>query len=162
MKEGDYCHKIDCSIKYNNSISLCPDNKCIIYENKNLNFLDEYGNSKKCSSIEGCLTCISDDDCLYCEQGYYLLSGKSNKCIKGCSICYKNYSCEYCLSGFELTSDKQCKLSYNFDFDIVEYNIYKEEFLNKICSDDKCLHCTFKNNEEKYIKCFGGCGAYMD
>ena len=84
------------------------------------------------------------------------------KCIKGCSICSNSYSCEYCLSGFELTSDKQCNLTYNFDFDIGEYNKYKEEFLNKTCSDDKCLICTFRNGEEKCKKCINGYGADME
>ena len=165
-KEGEYCYPncdgFECPIKYNHSTNLCPFNKCLVCQNNRLNILDECDNYNECSLIEGCLNCISDEECLYCKQGYYLLGGKCKKCIKGCSICYNDYSCEYCLSGFELTSDKQCNLSNNFDFDIVEYNKYKNEFLNKSCSDDKCLHCTFKNGEEKCIKCISGYGAYMD
>ena len=131
-KEGEYCYPncdgFECPIKYNHSTNLCPSNKCLVCQNNRLNILDECDNYNECSLIEGCLNCISDEECLYCKQGYYLLGGKCKKCIKGCSICYNDYSCEYCLSGFELTSDKQCNLSNNFDFDIVEYNKYKNEF----------------------------------
>ena len=164
--EGDYCYpncdRLDCPIKYNNSISLCPYNKCLLCNNNRLSILNDCDNSNECSSIKGCLNCVTNDECSYCNRGYYLLGGLCYKCIEGCSICYNNYSCEYCLSGFELTSDKKCNLTYNFDFDLDKYNKYKEEFLNKTCSDDKCLICTFRNEEEKCKKCINGYDIYMD
>ena len=134
----------------------------MICENNRLKVQDECDNSNECSSIKGCLNCKSKDECIFCNRGYYLLGGLCYKCIKGCSICSNSYSCEYCLSGFKLTSDKQCNLTYKFDFDIDEYNRYKEEFLNKTCLDDKCLYCTFKNEEETCQKCISGYGSYMD
>jgi hypothetical protein len=108
FKEGDYCYpncyELDCPLKYNDSISFCPSNKCLICNNNRLIILSDCDNLNECSSIDGCLNCISKDECKICNRGYYLLSGLCNKCIEGCSICSNNYSCEYCLSGFELTS----------------------------------------------------------
>ena len=155
------CEGVDCYVKAPYSYSLCPSNKCLVCNNNQLDSWTECDNSAECSSIKGCKNCISNEECLYCNQGYYLLGGLCHKCIEGCSICYNNTSCEYCLSGFELTSDKQCNLTYNFDFDIELYKAYKEIFLNKTCSDSNCLNCTFRDETEDCQKCAIGYGAYL-
>ena len=130
----------------------------MVCKNNQLDVWTECDNSEECASIDGCLNCVTNDECEYCNQGYYLLGGLCYKCITGCSICFNNYSCEYCFSGFELTSNKQCNLTYNFDFDIDVYNKYKEELLNKTCSIDKCLSCTFRDMKESCQKCSKGYG----
>ena len=135
------CNGVDCPVKYDSSINLCPSNKCLVCKNNSLQIWPECDNSEECSSIEGCINCISNNECIFCNQGYYLLGGLCYKYTRGCSICYNNDSCEYCFSGFELTSDKKCNLTYNFDFDIDEYNEYKEEFLNYIYYDNVYLSC---------------------
>ncbi len=142
------CDEVDCPVKYNSSASLCPSNECLICKNNSLQIWTKCDNSEECSSIEGCLNCITNGECIFCNQGYYLLGGLCYKCIRGCSICYNNNSCEYCFSGFELNPDKKCNLTYNFDFDIIEYNKYKEAFLNKTCPDNKCLSCYVCDTEE--------------
>ena len=91
--------------------------------------------------------CITNDECLFCNQGYYLLGGLCHKCIEGCGICRNNQTCEYCLSGFELTSDKKCKLTNNFDFNIDLYNKFKEDFRNDTCYNHKSLSFLIKNSE---------------
>ena len=148
------CEGIDCPVKYDSSKNLCPSNKCLVCVNNVLKIWAECDNSEECTSIEGCLNCVTNDECVFCNNGYYLLGGLCYKCIEGCSICYNNYSCEYCLSGFELTSDKKCNLTYNFDFDIEEYNNYKEKFLNKIYTNNIYLPCYVCNTKDycKYRK----------
>ena len=154
------CYGIDCPVKYDSSRNLCPSNKCLVCKNNVLKIWNECDNSDECSSIEGCLNCISNDECVFCNRGYYLLGGLCYKCITGCSICYNNYSCKYCLSGFELTPDKQCILTYNYDFDMGEYNKYKELMLyRKGCSIDECLNCTFFFYAERCQKCSKGYGT---
>ena len=153
------CNGGDCSIRYNDDHNdyYCLSNKCLIcYGGSELKIIDECDNSVECSSIDGCLNCISNEDCVYCDRGYYLLGGLCYKCIEGCSICSNNETCEYCLSGFELTLDRKCNLTYNFDFDIDLYNKYKEELIDQKCSDNKCLKCSFKNGSEICEKCISG------
>ena len=156
------CRGIDCYVKSYNSYSLCPSNKCLLCNNNHLDSWTECDNSVECSLNKGCMNCISNDECLYCNQGYYLLGGICHKCIEGCSICYDNNSCEYCLSGFELTLDKKCNLTYNFDFDIELYNRQKEILLNKTCSDNNCLSCTYRDEKEECQKCSIGYGPYRE
>ena len=161
---GDFCfpdcNGINCSISLEYSYySYCPSNKCLkCSEEKELIIKDECDNSAECSSIKGCLNCITKDECLICNRGYYLLGGLCYKCIKGCSICSNNQTCQYCLSGFELNSEKKCVLTYNFDYDITLYNKYKQELIQKECSDSKCLYCTFQGYWETCGKCINGYG----
>ena len=56
--------------------------------------------------MEGCLNCITNDECLICSQGYYLLYGTCIKCTEGCSICANDDICIYCLSGYNLIQIK--------------------------------------------------------
>ena len=154
------CEGVDCPIQISSIRSLCPSNRCLVCREKELMYWSECDNSAECSSIKGCLNCISDSECFLCNQGYYLLGGLCYKCINGCSICTNNHSCEYCLSGFELTSDKQCNLTYNFDFDIDLYNKYKDELNNQTCSDENCLYCSFKYGIEQCHECRSGYDSY--
>ena len=152
------CDGVDCPIERSNSRNLCPSNRCLFCRNNILYILAECDNSVECSSIEGCINCLTNDECIFCNQGYYLLGGLCYKCIKGCGICRNNKTCDYCLSGFELTSDNHCKLTNNFDFNITLYNYYKEELLKQNCSYDTCLSCYF--NSEKCEKCKSGYYSY--
>ena len=156
------CDGVDCSIEDFNLRYFCPSNRCLVCDNHKLNILPACDNSVECSSNDGCLNCISSNECLVCNQGYYLLGGLCYKCIEGCSICYNDYSCEYCFGGFELTSDKHCILSYKFDFDVDEYNKNKEILLNQTCSDSNCLSCFSRNYGDTCQKCINGYGAYRD
>ena len=56
--------------------------------------------------MEGCLNCITNDECLICSQRYYILYGTCIKCTKGCSVCANDDICIYCLSGYNLIQIK--------------------------------------------------------
>ena len=149
---SDYCYPrcdgVNCVTSYSEHPGNCPSNLCLECENnENLRFKNSCDNSLECSSNEGCVNCITNDECLFCNQGYYLLDGLCHKCIKGCGICRNNQTCEYCLSGFELKYDKKCKLTNNFDFNIELYNKFKEDFRNNTCYNNKSLSFLIKNSE---------------
>ena len=91
----------------------------------------ECDNSEVCSGLDGCLNCLTNDECLICNQGYYLLGGLCKKCSEGCSICSSANNCQVCMSGYELTSNKTCNLTYNFDYDIEEYKEKKQDLIEK-------------------------------
>ena len=161
-RKGDFCFQdfegMNCSIDYFSEY-YCPSNKCLkCSEEKQLIVIAECDNSAECSSIKGCLNCITKDECLICNQGYYLLGGLCYKCTEGCSICSNNQTCQYCMSGFELNSDKKCVLTYNFDFNIDLYNQFKQELVQKECTDNKCLYCTYRYDIETCGKCINGYG----
>ena len=117
------CSGVECKVPYyNTGYYSCPSNKCLICVNKELKIFSECDNSEICSLMEGCLNCITNEECVICGQGYYLLGGICKKCIDGCSVCSNNNTCDYCMSGYELNSDNQCIFTNNFDFSINIYN----------------------------------------
>ena len=178
---GNYCEKrcsgVECFFGVYPGVYLCPENECLICENNQLKIFSECDNSKECNQLDGCLNCISNDECLICKQGYYLISGICKKCGDGCSKCANDTHCIYCMSGYELTSGKSCNLTYNFDYNVEVYNerkyklisIYHPELLtqednggnliiskylnfSKVISCDKnCLKC--KDNIGVCIEC---------
>ena len=160
-KSGNYCLPIcdglTCDRSYNDygiDGDLCNKNsKCLLCIDGKLTFIEDCFDSYECSKIKGCLNCISNNECIYCNRGYFLLDGLCYKCIEGCSICSNNETCDYCLSGYELTLNKKCNLTYNFDFNIDLYNKYKKELIYKNCSDTKCISCSFRNGKEYCDKC---------
>ena len=120
------CNGFDCSknyIKDSNTLirSACYENECLVCQENELRIIPSCNNSKVCTK-EGCLICITDDECEICQQGYYLSGGICKKCINGCSLCADDETCQYCLSGFQLTSNKKCILNtYNFE-NVVDFN----------------------------------------
>ena len=108
----------------------CPSNRCLVCTNNVLQIHSECDNSDNCTK-EGCLNCITDDECLICMQGYYLLNGQCIRCTQGCSICSNNDTCINCLSGFDLNSNKKCVLSNKFDYNVNLYKIKKNEMIKK-------------------------------
>ena len=132
-KDGIYCQEkcsgAKCNYRYYPGLYLCPDNDCLVCEDNILKIWSECDNSKECGSLNGCLNCIDSEECLVCQQGYYLLGGICKNCSEGCSICSSETKCEYCMSGYELTSNKTCILTYNFDYNI---EVYKERKNNLI------------------------------
>ena len=106
-------------------VYLCPGNDCLICESNELKIFSGCDNSEACSLLEGCLNCIDSEECLICQQGYYLVGGICKKCSEGCSICTSATNCEYCMSGYDLTSEKTCNLTYNFDYNTDLYEAYK-------------------------------------
>ena len=100
------CGGVNCTIKRGNYYK-CDSNDCLVCENNILKIYDKCDDSAICKN-EGCLNCITNDECLICTQGYYLLGGICHKCPYGCSICKNNETCIKCLSGFELSSSKEC------------------------------------------------------
>ena len=126
------CSGVDCTTRYHflfpNYLS-CPSNECLICVNNELKIWSECDNSKECSSMEGCLNCITNNECIVCIQGYYLLGGICKKCIDGCSICSNNETCEYCISGYSLNSDNKCNLTNSFDYNINTYSNFKQSLI---------------------------------
>ena len=138
IQSGEYCHQmcsgINCGfygISQGNIIFLCPENDCLICVNFNIMIFSECDNSEVCSGLDGCLNCLTSDECLICNQGYYLIGGLCKKCSEGCSICSSANNCQVCMSGYELTSNKTCNLTYNFDYDIEEYKEKKQDLIEK-------------------------------
>ena len=134
---GKYCYErcngIPCNtlagIQWPYFIFTCPDNNCLVCVGNNLLIFSECDNSEVCSELDGCLNCLTRDECLICQQGYYLLGGKCKKCSEGCSICSSINNCQVCMSGYELTSSKTCKLTYTFDFNTALYQLKKIELI---------------------------------
>ena len=120
------CGGINCTILNINFFTgiyyTCPSNKCLVCVNNELKIFSGCDNSEECSLIPGCLNCITSDECIICNQGYYLLGGVCIKCIEGCAICSNNITCEYCMSGYTIDSDKKCNLTNDFDFNLDIYN----------------------------------------
>ena len=119
------CAGVSCTIKKLNYYK-CDLNDCLICENNILKIYDQCDNSEICK-MEGCLNCITNDECLVCTQGYYLLGGICQKCTYGCSICKNNETCINCMSGFELNSSQKCISSKHYDFNINIYKKYKNK-----------------------------------
>lgn len=119
------CSGVECNVQYHDNYYSCPSNNCLICVDNELKIWSECDNSDICSEMKGCLNCITRDECVVCNQGYYLLGGLCFKCPDGCALCSNNNTCDYCMSGYELNSDKQCILTYNFDFNTNVYNTFK-------------------------------------
>ena len=138
LKE-DFCEKkcggVDCS-EHQFYYFLCPINKCLVCVDNELQIFSECDNSENCT-MPGCLNCVTNDECLICNQGYYLLYGQCIKCIHGCSICTNNDTCLYCLSGYELDSQKKCVLTYIFDFNLNKYYKLKNQLIESNYPDEK-------------------------
>ena len=142
FRNGNYCYErcsgVTCDkILIPFILSECPGNDCLICEFNILKIISSCDNKEACSLSEGCLNCITNDECLLCQQGYYLLEGKCKKCSEGCSICSSENKCEYCMSGYELTSSNACTLTYNFDFNVTvyqakKYNLIKTNYPEEI------------------------------
>ena len=133
-KSGNFCIEtcggVDCPDIYHPPYYYsCPSNKCLICIDKVLRIWSDCDNSEECSLMEGCLNCITNNECIVCQQGYYLLGGLCIKCLDGCSSCTNNETCDYCMSGYELNSEGLCNYTNNFDFDFNIYQNYKEFIL---------------------------------
>ena len=140
-KEHDTCFKICSGVVCDKKFFYyygCSSNKCLVCKQNILRFYSKCDNSDICTK-EGCLNCITDDDCLICLPGYYLLGGLCKKCIKGCSYCENNDTCVKCLSGFELNSNKKCVLTNNFDFNINKYLIEKNKLIKEYYPDENIV-----------------------
>ena len=133
-KSGNYCLEIcsgiDCPNIYDPpNYYSCPSNKCLICVNKELKIWSNCDNSEECNLMEGCLNCITNEECVMCNQGYYLLGGICYKCPDGCSSCTNNETCDYCMSGYELNSEGLCNYTNHFDFNSKIYQNFKANLL---------------------------------
>jgi hypothetical protein len=171
------CSGVTCSIKINNVLNnnyyTCPSNECLLCTNNLLKIFSECDNSWTCKK-EGCLNCITNDECIICTQGYYLLNGICKRCPQGCSKCFNSDTCIHCLSGYELNAEKKCYYTGNFDFNLETYQNYKNELIKrlypeeikqitnvdsndsnieKIKCDENCLNCSLIDNNKQCIEC---------
>ena len=121
------CEGIDCPHKIY-YYYLCPSNECLFCTNNVLQIFSNCDNSDICTK-PGCLNCIDNENCIICQQGYYLLGGECRKCIDGCSYCSNNETCIYCLSGFKLNSQKQCIFNNELDFNVRKYKQIKNQLI---------------------------------
>ena len=128
------CDGVQCKNPYNllfyPGYYTCSSNKCLICVNNELKIFSECDNSEECSSMEGCLNCITNEECIFCNQGYYLLGGICYKCIEGCSKCTNRETCDFCISGYELDSNKTCILTNNFDYNVDIYKNFKSQLIH--------------------------------
>ena len=120
------CDGIDCPSKQFYYYT-CPSNKCLVCSNNELQIFSECDNHEECGN-SSCLNCITENHCVICTLGYYLLNGECKRCTDGCAICSNDNECDYCLSGFYLDSNKKCYMSdNNFDFNINKYKQLRNE-----------------------------------
>ena len=122
------CSGVDCSnqVLY---YYTCPSSECLVCQNNVLYIFSDCDDSENCD-LDGCFSCITNEECGICNQGRYNIGGKCEKCIYGCASCSNNETCDYCLSGFELSEDKKkCNKNNNFDFNVTLYKIIKNRML---------------------------------
>ena len=134
------CDGVDCSIR-EFYYYICSSNQCLVCTNNELQIFSECDNSDECNKNEdgeeieenkGCLNCITKDECVICNQGYYLLGGKCYKCKNSCAVCSSEDKCIKCLSGYQLTNDNQCDdLIRYFDFNINLYQKFRNSLIKK-------------------------------
>jgi hypothetical protein len=125
---GLKCTKRDKQLK--GEAYKCEINNCLLCEDNILYLYSNCDNSNQCK-LEGCLNCVTPDECAICAQGYYNIGGICKKCIDGCSKCSNNYTCNYCFSGYQLKYHGQCELNNIFDFNVDLYIYYKEILYKK-------------------------------
>ena len=131
LSDDHICEKICSGVKcnlFNYRYYLCPQNHCLVCSNNVLQIFSECDNSDICTQ-EGCLNCITDDECVISYPGYYILGGNTTKCPAGCSICGNSDTCLYCLSGYELNYEKKCVFKDNFDFNVNQYKNIKNKLI---------------------------------
>ena len=139
----------------------CPSNRCLVCTNNVLQIYSECDNSDNCTK-EGCLNCITDDECLICMQGYYLLNGICKRCTEGCSICADSNECINCLSGFELNSNKRCIPSNKFDYNINLYKMKKNKLIKKNYPDENVIDLgslDIPECDKNCLKCYQNTGV---
>ena len=127
-------------------------------------------------AVEHCLTAISDNHCIKCENGYFLTiddtteSGIPNlKCqqvnaITNCEL-YDGSACVKCISGYYLSSNtcQKCSIANCKYCAQVDGNAICIECSGtySISIDEKeCVDCTSSANNEKCGRC--GVGKYLD
>lgn len=154
----EICDGVDCSLKKFYYYE-CPSNECLVCTSNILQVYSHCNNSYICGD-GGCLNCITSDNCLICNQGYYLLGGECIKCIDGCSFCINNYTCIKCLSGYELNSQNKCDPSNSLDFNTNIYKVYKNDLL-KIHYPEEAksdLNIKIQECDSKCSKCYQNTG----
>ena len=130
-QETLYCKK--CKIGYEIKNGKCFEPKCILGENEKCS---------KCQTITGI-----ENECLECNEGYYLPSNSLNKkicskcSIDGCKICENNIC-------------KECKLFY--EPIINSGNINQCKLTCDLGDENKCLTCNIE--EGKKHEC-GSCNS---
>ena len=123
----EICNGIDCSIEHQDFYT-CASNNCLSCQNNILHINNNCDNSKDCH-LDGCLICLTNDECAKCTQGRYLIEGQCKNCTSGCASCSDSTSCNYCLSGFEKDNDGQCIQTNNFDYNTSEYQSLKKQLI---------------------------------
>ena len=164
-KEGDYCRQkcdgLICNQRFikGNQIFIsntfaCNENDCLVCQNDELKYAPSCDSSSVCTN-EGCLLCISNDDCIFCQQGYYLEGGICKKCINGCSKCNDGLTCQYCLSGYTLDINKKCNFnSNNFDFNVNLYQNKKFQLIKKNFPSE------YNEEEARKYENYKGCDSH--
>ena len=138
---NNFCERICDGVECNDfyfQYNKCPINHCLVCQDNELKIFENCNSSDICQN-EGCIHCITSDNCIFCAQGYYLIGGICKKCTYGCSLCTNDDTCEYCLSGFKLTSDKKCELdttNNEFDFSLNKYNYWKYKLLKDLYKEE--------------------------
>ena len=59
----EICSGINCSNKYFYNY-ICLENKCLVCVDNKLKIFSNCDNSKECNNLEGCLNCITSDECI--------------------------------------------------------------------------------------------------
>ena len=151
---GLHCNEIPTSTS---NVFRCSENNCLACQNQEIRHIVPCNASKVCTK-DGCLNCLSDDDCLICGQGYYLINGECKKCINGCSLCADSQTCQYCFSGYNLDSENKCVKDNQFDYNVNLYHkkkiqLIKINFPYELITEDEEQYTNVKECDSNCVTC---------
>ena len=173
--EGDICNQCADGYslvkEYNNTIVCISDT--IIEEQKDYYKPDGSEHYYRCNnSISSCVKCLSEDECISCEEGYYLLEGSDNKItcenidtskcysvstsdktyyvkcdrnMDNCDTCSGSGACTTCKTNYVFIEDDHTKCE---DFTTQKYYYDSTTEKYRLCANglDNCETCAITND----------------
>ena len=136
---NDYCSykclRNTCNNPFPNNLYKCEDG-CLFCQNNKIYALSNCDNTNYCN-IDNCLYCISKNECLYCNTGYYKINGKCEKCPNNCIDCSSSSKCNICHYEYKLNNENQCvKIEVKdneYENEVIDFEIdYLEKKVNKL------------------------------
>lgn len=162
------CLRNTCNNRLSNGYLKC-ENQCLFCYNYKIYALTNCDNSDYCN-IDNCLYCISNNECIQCNPGYYKQNGKCIKCPKNCFDCFSSTKCNTCNYEYKLNNNNECEKIIvsdseyineviNFEIDYTEkkikklrgegYDITINDFFSS--KNNNITHCLYEVNNYCYL-----------